>query len=521
MKSFNNLFENKKYNLIGLYSCCVLTGILTGLIVTTLRLLLKYSQSIRSDRYKSFISNFPGDSFYLWILYFLILSLLIFFAMKKFPNIKGGGIPLTKAYLIGNRRYKWKEELFLKLFCTVSTIGNGFSLGRKGPSVQMGALIGGGVHNTLNRKEYERKYLVSSGAAAGISAAFNAPLAGVLFAIEELTKAYSPVLITCLMISSVVSDLVTRGIFGLRPFFTFNIKNSLALKDYPAIIGLALIAALLGVTFIRSFIFFRKRYNSIPIHQILKIFFLFLIAFFIGIMYTNFLGMNYSLENSILKAPFSIKVLLLFLVVKFIFTLICSSSGVPGGIFLPMLLIGALIGRIYGEVLFKVFHLDYEFVIYFTILGMASFFTTVTRNPITSSVLLLEMTGSFQNFFPLIVSSMIAFLMTELFRTESIYTLLFDELITGEDKLSKRENKITLLIPVALNSYLDSKLIKEVKWPKGSLIICISRGDKEFIPKGDTQILSGDILTVIVDEREAFSVKVKLFKLGEEKYEDE
>ena len=518
MGKIDGVFKNKKHKLTGLYGSCALVGLFTGLTVVALRFSLGLALEIRTARYRNFVENFNVDTVSLWVLYFLGISVFLYFSTKYFPNIKGGGIPLTRANLLKQVEFSWLKELILKFTGTILTIGNGLSLGRKGPSVQLGALVGDGIHKLLKRKEYEKKYFVSCGAAAGISAAFNAPLAGVIFSLEELNRFFSPTLVTCVMIASVMGDIVTRGVFGLHPAFSFNLHSTFNLIHYPTIILLALVSSLLGIYFNRSFIKLKKIYADLTIHPIIKIFCIFLLAFSIGIMYTKFLGIGYSLADSMFNGSFPYRLLFLFLGVKFFFTLICSASGVPGGIFLPMLLIGSLIGRIYGEMMFRYFSLDEGYIIYFVVLGMASFFTAVARTPITASVLMLEMTGSFEHFFPLIVCSMIAFLVTEIAGSRSIYDFLLEDLLKNQRTEGNKDKKITLLIPVASNSKLDSTRIKDTCWPSGSLVVCIGREDKEFIPHGNTLIEGGDILTLLIDENSAHSAKMKLFKLGEESF---
>jgi len=517
MGKINTIFKDKKHNLIGLYLCCALIGLLTGLTVIAFRILLIYVGNLKTERYKVFLDNYSLEVFSLWGLYFFVISVFLYFAMKLYPNIKSGGIPVTRAGLLKQRDFSWPQELLLKFIGTILTVGNGMSLGRKGPSIQMGAIIGDGIHKIFKRSEYEKTYLVSCGAAAGLASTFNAPLAGVIFTIEKLNKFLSPTLVICVMIAAVTGDLVTRETFGLEPTFIFNLDVSFDLRHYPTIIILAVISAVLGIVFTRASMSFKKGYSAIGIHPVIKIFFIFLMAFAIGIMYTKYLGVGYSLADSLFKSNFPYMLLLLFLIVKFLFTLICSSSGVPGGIFLPMLLIGSLIGKIYGEVLFDLFSFERGYIIYFVVLGMTSFFTAVVRTPITACVLMLELTGSFEHFFPIIISSMIAFLITEIAGTTSIYELLLTDLLNLDKPKKRRESKITFSFPVISNSHLEGKFIRDIQWPEGSLVVCIEREGEEFIPRGDTRVDSGDLLTVLIGQESLAAAKMKLIEMGEEK----
>jgi H+/Cl- antiporter ClcA len=216
-------------------------------------------------------------------------------------------------------------------------IGCGLSLGREGPSIQLGAMLGSGVSQRSRYPRLEGKYLITSGASAGLAAAFNAPLAGVLFALEELHRSFSPIMRTCIMGASIAADLVSRLFFGLRPIFDFPVRQILPLAVYPWLIALGLASGLPGA-----------------------------------------LG--------------------------FLFTVLCYGSVVPGGIFFPMLVLGALLGRLYADLLVHLIGLDPQLAVNFVILGMAAFFTAVVRAPITGSILITERTGSLSHLLSLISS---------------------------------------------------------------------------------------------------------------------
>ncbi len=504
---------------LGLYCFGGLVGLFSGIIVVSYRLALNYAGKIRHDYFDSLRSNLTLENIALTALGIVILSLTLGVIITYFPMTKGSGIPQVKGVLIRQLRFRWFRELVVKFFGGVLAIGAGLSLGREGPSVQLGAEVGKGVFRVFKRKDLERKYLVSCGASAGLAAAFNAPLSGVIFAIEELHKFMSPVLITCVMISSVVADFVSKYFFGLKPTFQFHVNSAYDLHDYFLIIVFALIVTFAGKMFSNGIIKFQDIYSNIKLPAVIRPIIIIIIAFLAGTFFYDITGGGHHLAEEIIAKNFTYKKLWLLLIGKFLFTLICYSSGIPGGIFLPILVLGAILGKIYGMFLVDFMGYQEGYVIYFVILGMASYLTAVVRAPITGTVLILEMTGSFSHFFPLITVSMATFLISEIIGMKPIYdTLLANMLKNNEEKKlgEEEEEKVTIVIPVGPDSHFEEKKVSEVSWPEKCLIVGIQRGEEEIIPKGSTKMIGGDMLIILTDKITAKKVKPTLIKRGEE-----
>lgn len=505
---------------LGLYFFGGLVGLFTGIIVVSYRLALNYAGDIRSNYFDNLRSNYSVENILFTVIGIIILSLIFGWMITYFPMTKGSGIPQVKGVLIRQLKFDWLRELVVKFFGGVLAIGSGLSLGREGPSVQLGALVGKGVYKVFKRRDLERKYLVSCGASAGLAAAFNAPLSGVIFAIEELHKFMSPVLITCVLISSVMADFVSKYFFGLKPTFQFHVNSVYDLNDYFLIIIFAIIVTLIGKLFSDGIIRFQKIYGRIQLPSIIKPIVVVMIALLVGIFFYDIIGGGHHLAEEIIIGTFTYKHLWMLLIGKFLFTLICYSSGIPGGIFLPMLVIGAIIGKGYGMFLVDFMGYQEGYVIYFVILGMASFLTAVVKAPITGTILILEMTGSFSHFFPLITVCMVTFLFSEVIGMKPIYDTLLENMLHSfkDDKSSenKEEEMVTLLIPIGPDSLFEEKTVADITWPEKCLIVGIQRGEKEIIPKGSTKMLGGDLLIILTDAITAKNVKPILLKKGEE-----
>lgn len=236
-----------------------------------------------------------------------------------------------------------------------------------------------------------------------------------------------------------------------------------------------------------------------------------------GIFFGEVTGGEHTLAEKVMHGSYTYKTLIILFVLKFLFTAACFSSGIPGGLFLPMIVLGALAGKIYGMFVINLIpEVTPGYEVYFIVLGMAALLTAVMKAPITSTILMLEVTGSFSHFFPLVTVCMITFLMTEVIKMRSINDILLENMLPkGLDENGDEEKKITIKIPVGLDSLLDGKKVKEIVWPEKCLIVGIDRGDREIIPHGETKMLAGDLLVFLMDERTASLVKPLLIEMGE------
>ena len=178
-------------------------------------------------------------------------------------------------------------------------------------------------------------------------------------------------------------------------------------------------------------------------------------------------------------------------------------SGAPGGIFLPLLAIGALIGNIYGVALVHFVHFDSMYINNFIILAMAGYFAAVVRSPITGTILITEMTGTFSHLLSLAIVSIAAYIVADILGSKPIYEALLEKILHNQgEKISidNKKNKAILEFAVCMGSDLDGKQIKEVKWPSRCLLVAVKRGEDEIIPKGDTVIFPGDYLIILTNE---------------------
>jgi len=477
-------------------------GTITGLLIVLYRYLLEKAAVLLTYIYKA-ISVAPLLVIP-WIVVLIIIGYVVGLMVKHEPMISGSGIPQVEGVLLRKLHMEWLKVIIGKFIGGVLTIGAGLSLGREGPSVQIGAAVGQGVSDVFKRVKIEEKYLITSGASAGLSAAFGAPLAGVMFALEEVHKNFSPLVLLSALSAAISADIVTSGFFGLKPVFNISNLTILPIKFYFYIILLGIFLGVLGVAFNKILLKTQDLYTKqLWLPKEMRIIVPLLISVILGILLPRVLGGGHELITALMTGNFSLTVLVILVLVKFLFTMASYGSGAPGGIFLPLLAIGALIGNAYGIVLVHIVHFDSIYINNFIILAMAGYFTAVVRAPITGTILITEMTGSFSQLLSLAVVSIVAYIVCDILASKPIYESLLQKFLhnQGEEiSIKNKQNKSILEFAVCMGSYLDGAQIKEVKWPSNCLLVAVKRGENEIIPKGDTVIFPGDYLNILTNE---------------------
>jgi len=514
--TYNSLFHWHSFRLKLVFEG-IGVGMIAGLIVVLYRFLLEKSGVLLTEVYHALAAK--PSLIPVWIGVLIIIGYTVGLWVKHEPMISGSGIPQIEGVLLRKLDMTWWKVIIGKLVGGVLCIGAGLSMGREGPSVQLGAAVGQGFSKVFKRIKIEEKYLITCGASAGLAAAFNAPIAGVMFALEEVHKNFSPLVLLSALSAALSADFVSREFFGLKPVFEFKGLTILPLQDYLYIILLGVILGVLGVVFNKTLLKTQNLYAKQKwLPKEFWIIFPLLISVILGFVLPQVLGGGNDLIVSLVSANFPLAFLLVLLFIKFLFTMTCYGSGAPGGIFLPLLAIGALIGNAYGVVLVHFFHFDSVYISNFIILAMAGYFTAIVRAPITGTILITEMTGSFDHLLSLAVVSIAAYIVADLLGSKPIYEALLDKLLhkQGQDVvIGNEKDKSILEFAVCMGSFLEGKQIKAIEWPLHCLLVAVKRGEREIIPTGDTVIYPGDYLIVLTNEDRVGKINDFLLKMTE------
>ena len=302
-------------------------------------------------------------------------------------------------------------------------IGSGGSAGREGPIVQIGSALGSTVGQIFKMSGNRVKILVGCGAAAGISATFNAPIAGVLFALEIILgdftiHAFSPVIL-----SSVIATVISRAFLGNFPAFFVPAYDLVSVWEMPMYIGLGLLAGVFSVLFIKVLYKSEDLFEAWKINSYLKPAFGGLMLGILGIFYPQLFGVGYEAISSALHGETVLWVLFLLVFMKIAATSLTLGSGGSGGIFAPSLFMGAVLGGFFGSLV----HLAFPEVTAtpgaYALVGMSAMVAGTMHAPITAMLIIFEMTGDYRIILPLMLASVLSSLLSHKLSRESIYTM--------------------------------------------------------------------------------------------------
>lgn len=370
------------------------------------------------------LAKVADSAILVWPLAFImsaVLAMVGYFLVRRFaPEAGGSGIPEIEGAMEEMRPVRWWRVIPVKFIGGLGTLGAGMVLGREGPMVQMGGNSGRMVVDIFRLRSAEARHsLLATGAAAGLSAAFNAPLAGILFVIEEMRSQfrYSLVSIKAVFVGVITSTIVYRYFNGERAIIDVGKLSDVPLNTLWLYLLLGIIFGAVGVMF--NALIFRTQDLFIRFHggDWRK---LVLIGGLLGgmcgllaLIHGEAVGGGFALIPIAVAGNFSIGMLLFIFVARVITTLLCFGSGAPGGIFAPMLALGTILGTAFGlscAHFFPQYSIDAGT---FAIAGMGALFAASVRAPLTGIVLVLEMTDNYQLILPMIVTCLGATLIAQ------------------------------------------------------------------------------------------------------------
>lgn len=410
-------------------------GLCVGLIGGFIVLLYRVALTFAGNWLIKILSYIKGNPFRcaVWFLILMALAWIVGRLVKWEPMISGSGIPQVEGEVSGRLSQNWKRVLPAKFAGGFLCMLGGLSLGREGPSIQLGAMAGQGISIALGRGKREEKFLMTCGASAGLSAAFHAPLAGMMFAVEEIHKTFSIPILLPVMTASVTADYIASHILGLDPVFHFQITEYLPQNYYWLLILLGILVGVSGVFYNWGMLKAQELYRKIPfLKETGRLLIAFLTAGVLGLVMPSVLGSGSGLIVSLTKGEMVLGMVVLTLVVKFLFSAVSFGSGAPGGIFFPLLILGALLGAVFAMTGAEFFGLDPVYINNFILLGMTGFFTAIVRAPLTGIILLFEMSGSISQMLSLSIVSVTAYIVATLMRSEPIYDSLLKRILKAD-----------------------------------------------------------------------------------------
>lgn len=442
------LMQRDKTPLAILFMAAVV-GTLTGLVGVAFEKAVSWVQNMRIGA----LVQVADHAFLLWPLAFILSALLAmvgYFLVRKFaPEAGGSGIPEIEGALEELRPVRWWRVLPVKFIGGMGTLGAGMVLGREGPTVQIGGNLGRMVLDVFRMRSAEARHtLLATGAAAGLSAAFNAPLAGILFIIEEMRPQfrYNLISIKAVFTGVIMSSIVFRIFNGEAPIIEVG-----KLSDAP-VNTLWLLYLILGIIFgcvgpvfnslvLRTQDMFQRFHGGEIKKWVLMGGAIGGLCGILGLIEPAAAGGGFNLIPIAAAGNFSVGLLLFIFITRVVTTLLCFSSGAPGGIFAPMLALGTLLGTAFGmaaAVLFPQYHLEAGT---FAIAGMGALMAASVRAPLTGIVLVLEMTDNYQLILPMIITCLGATLLAQFLGGKPLYSTILARTLAKQDAEQAAKNQ--------------------------------------------------------------------------------
>ena len=504
-ENFKYLGKNITEVILPVIGLCGLSGIIVGLLVGFFnygaKILVKYSKVVYG-LVAEHLAFLP-----LLLLGLGILAIAMAYLHKWAPETRGSGIPQTEGMMRGMVGFKPLRMIVGMIAGSAISFFAGLPVGAEGPSVQIGASTSQAVSNMFKSKLAWQRYVISAGAGAAFAVAFAAPLSGLVFVLEEGHRRFSPVLLLSTVVSITLGFMTHRlmgtitglwnadyAYFGFADFEVVTYRQILTLIGVGVFCGIS--AIIFNYLLIHSQRGSDKQEKTFPYWARLLV--IFIIVGITGVFFNDVNYSGFDLIHAVSIRSFDTWMLLLLLVVKFSLILLCFNSGATGGLFIPMLSVGALIGAIVADLGILSGYLDPAYYVSVVCIGMTTFFGASVRAPLTAIVLIVELSNYEAKFLPPMISIITAFIIAEIFGSKPLYDSMLERL----KKIFANYHKVEMEdidIEVVDGAFISGKKISDILWPIDTLVVSVQRGDEKIVPDGGTIVRVGDVLTIQVE----------------------
>jgi len=476
-----------------------LVGACAGTVALLFRAALTGADALR-NLIITWAHDFPRFGWIFPILFTMFGASVSVLLTRRFaPEASGSGIPHLEAVLHRFRKLNWKRVLPVKFFGGIIAIGSGLTLGREGPTVQMGGAIGDAISRLLKVSKRERLTLTTAGAGAGLAAAFNAPLSGLIFVLEEVRRDFQPIVFGATFVAAVIADIIARIGAGQFPVFTIPSYPVPPLGSLPFFALLGILTGLLGVGFNRSLMASISIFAKIPERFVIPVIAVIggiigLIGWFSPLM----IGSGHTLAETALAGKVVLSAIPIFFILRFLLTTSSYGTGAPGGIFAPLLVLGSLLGLAVGQIAHAIAPNLVPIPAVFAVVGMAAYFTAIVRAPLTGIMLIIEMTGNYSQMLPLLVSCFCAYAVAEGLKDLPIYEALLTRDLGRSGVPTLLKEPAVVDFNIQAGAPFDGLLVRSLGLPPGCIVVRCSDGKREWVPKANTRLEAHMRLTVVI-----------------------
>jgi chloride channel protein, CIC family len=475
----------------------VLIGIFSGLAVVCFRVAIEWIQiallgsTLAPKIPRVFIVPALGG---------LGVALLVIYL---FPRARGSGVNQTKAAMYVSNGYVPFSTVIGKFITCALAIGSGQSLGPEDPSLQMGAGIASAIGRSLKLSQARLRLIAPVGAAAGLAAAFNAPISAVLFVIEEVIGTWSAGVLGAIVLAAVSSVVTMRWFLGANALFRVPAVQVVRPVEYLAYAILGVAGGLVSLIFLKWIEYARPRIQALPgWTQYVLPAAAGLVIGIIGIWLPQIMGAGYPVIDEAMHGEFAWKFLLVLVVLKIFATGVSYLSGTPGGLFAPTLFIGAMLGGAVGAIEHHFFPSLTGTVGTFALVGMGTLFAGFLRIPITSIFMVIEVSGSYTAVLPVMVSSLIAYLISRSYQEVPLFDLLSRQDGIMLPSIEERREQVSLVVEDAARSdgalvvspddLLQNVISTASAKPDLALLLRVRVGEWRLLDLEDLQRLAAD-----------------------------
>lgn len=410
-----------------LYLISAVLGLCTGTVASFFQLAI-VNLEIQLKVFYEYLGSLGWQIHWVSACVSMLMVLLAWLSVKYIaPEASGSGVPEIEGALLGRRPIFWKRLLPVKFVSGVLSIAAKMVMGREGPTIQMGGNLGEMLGEWFKVSEHRKNTFIAAGSAAGLAAAFNAPLAGVLFVMEEMRYqfSYSFTNFKIVIICCVTATIMLHIIVGSQPAIKMELFELPSLHSLWLFFLFGLITGVLGLLFNKALMGTLRLLDALNPEY--KIYYVLSVGFLVGYLayiHPRMVGGGYEIINEALSVYPAFSVLCGLIFVRFFTTIISYSTGVPGGIFAPMLALGTLLGLAVFHI-FSLLNIDNSIAPgMFAVAGMGALFAACVRSPITGVVLVVEMTQNYSLILPLLVTCLTSTTVVQLSRNDPIYMQL-------------------------------------------------------------------------------------------------
>lgn len=456
----------------------------------------------------------------------ILLAALMYILHVKVPDVKGGGIPRSEGVLRGILPIKPVRTFFGTIVGSFISYFAGLPLGTEGPSVIIGTCIGDMCSKTSKKTYSVDRYIKTGGAAAGFAVATGAPFSGVLFALEEIHKRFTPMLVISVSVSCLSAMLINLHLCELcnidPRLFEFGVFEGLSLKHVLYLAILAILISLIVLVFDKTIKFvnnFTSKHTKV-FHPLVKLIFVFIVTGILGYVYIDCIYSGHDVVHHVAVNNISIVVLFALLIVRLLMMFILVDSNATGGIFIPVLAIGAILGAILAKLLVLI-GLGEEYYSLIVVMTMCAFIGGTLRAPFTACVLFLELTLSVDNLFYVLVVVFIVNVITEVFNEPSFYDRALGKM-EHEFYSGKTMEIGHFEVRISENAFVVGKAVRDILWPFSTVVLSVRRHKETELDMdndGEKKLYAKDVIVLRSKYYDEDEVKSKIYKLVGSNYE--